>query len=141
MQALFLHKPTIFLATNYDEAMKKRTPSEVGIRITALREVIGLSQRRLAEKIAVPQSNIAYWERGASAPPGEIIPKLVETLGVSADELLGITSPKSKRVVAKGRLQQVFEAASHLPRRQQQKVAEFVEAFVNQHSNGHKQTA
>ena len=35
------------------------------------------------------------------------------------------------------RLQRVFESASKLPRRQQEKVAEFVEAFVAQHANEH----
>jgi hypothetical protein len=34
-----------------------------------------------------------------------------------------------------GKLHQVFEKASRLPRHQQNKVAEFVEAFVNQHAN------
>jgi hypothetical protein len=33
-------------------------------------------------------------------------------------------------------LQHVFEAASKLPRRQQEKVADFVGAFVAQHANG-----
>ncbi len=37
---------------------------------------------------------------------------------------------------AKGRLQLVFESAAKLPRRQQDKIAEFVEAFVAQHANG-----
>ena len=44
--------------------------------------------------------------------------------------------PKPKKQAAKGRLQLVFESASRLPRRQQEKVAEFVEAFVAQQTNG-----
>jgi len=55
------------------------------------------------------------------------------------DELLGVIPIKPKRTVAKGRLQQVFESASRLPRRQQQKIAEVVQALVSQSSNGHKQ--
>jgi hypothetical protein len=51
------------------------------------------------------------------------------------DALLGVTPPKPKRQAAKGRLQSVFEAASKLPRRQQEKVAEFVGAFVKQHAD------
>jgi len=57
------------------------------------------------------------------------------------DELLGVIPIKPKRTVAKGRLQQVFESASRLPRRQQQKIAEVVQALVSQSSNGHKQAA
>ncbi|MGA2871812.1 MAG: hypothetical protein ABSF34_21965, partial [Verrucomicrobiota bacterium] len=56
-------------------------------------------------------------------------------LGVSVDVLLGVTPTKPKRQAAKGRLQHVFEAASKLPRRQQEKVADFVGAFVAQHAN------
>jgi hypothetical protein len=51
------------------------------------------------------------------------------------DALLGVTPPKPKRQAAKGRLQLVFETASKLPRRQQQKIVEVVEALVAQHAN------
>jgi transcriptional regulator with XRE-family HTH domain len=110
--------------------MKKRVPSPVGARITALREAAGLTQRQLADQLGTPQSNLAYWEYGAHAPPGAVLPKLSETLGVSADELLGIKAPKPKKQAAKGRLQLVFEEASKLPRRQQEKVAEFLENYL-----------
>jgi len=61
-----------------------------------------------------------------------VLPKLAAALNVSADALLRLTPPKPKKQAAKGRLQLVFESASKLPRRQQEKVAEFVEAFVKQ---------
>ena len=65
-----------------------------------------------------------------------MLPKLAHALGVSVDELLGVTPPKPKKQAAKGRLQLVFESASKLPRRQQQKIAEVVEALVAQRVNG-----
>jgi len=132
MQELF--SPTVIFSPgrDYDAAMKRRAPSPVGARITALREAAGLTQRQLAEKIGVPQSNIAYWEFGAAAPPGAVLSDLAAALATSVDELLGHVQPKPKKQAAKGRLQLVFEAASKLPRRQQEKVAEFVEAFVKQ---------
>ena len=104
--------------------------SEVGQRLATLRQAQGLTQKQLAEKTGVSQQDIAYWERQAPAPRGEILPKLCSILNVSADELLGIAPPKLRRTAAIGRLQNVFEAASKLPRRQQEKVAEFIEAFV-----------
>ena len=61
--------------------------------------------------------------------------KMAQPLAVSVDELLGVAPPKPKKQAAKGRLQLVFEAASKLPRRQQDKIAEFVEAFVKQHAD------
>ncbi len=89
---------------------------------------------QLAEKVGVHHSSIAYWELSGTPPRGEVLPKMAETLGVSIDTFLGVTPPKPKRQAAKGRLQRVFENAAKLPRRQQDKVAEFVEAFVAQHA-------
>ena len=50
-------------------------------------------------------------------------------------------APKPKKQAAKGRLQLVFESAAGLPRRQQQKIAEVVEALVAQHGNGQSKPA
>jgi transcriptional regulator with XRE-family HTH domain len=129
MQELSLSKVNSAKSVCYDDGMKKNK-SEVGGRIMELRQGLGLTQRQLAEKLGVPQSNVAYWEAKAPAPPGEVLPSLAKVLLVSVDELLGVAPVRPKCLPAKGRLQQVFEQASKLPRRQQQKVAEFVEAFV-----------
>jgi len=48
---------------------------------------------------------------------------------VSADELLGVKTPKQSGPT--GKVRQVFEDVSRLPRKQQLKVVEFVEAFVD----------
>jgi len=133
MQELFSSKMPAVETLGYYEGMKTNR-SEVGGRIAELRQGLGLTQRQLAEKLGVPQSNVAYWEAKAPAPPGEVLPSLARVLGVSVDELLGVAPVRTKCVPAKGRLQVVFEEASKLPRRQQQKVAEFVEAFVEKKS-------
>jgi transcriptional regulator with XRE-family HTH domain len=106
-----------------------------GQHLAALREAAGLTQQQLAAKLGVPQSNIAFWERWDKPPRGDVLPTLADALGVSVDALLGVAPPKPKRQPAKGKLQQVFESASKLPRRQQQKIAEVVEALVAQHTN------
>lgn len=112
-----------------------------GQHLTALREAAGLTQIQLAAKLQLPQSNITYWERSDKPPRGEVLPRLADALGVTADELLGVTPPKPKRQPAKGKLHQVFESAAKLPRRQQQKIAEVVEALVAQHANGNSKPA
>jgi hypothetical protein len=56
-------------------------------------------------------------------------------LKVSVEHLFGKTIAKPRGGGPVGKLHQVFEKASRLPRHQQNKVAEFVEAFVNQHAN------
>jgi transcriptional regulator with XRE-family HTH domain len=94
-----------------------------------LREAAGLTQKQLADKLSVSVSNVGFWERWDKPPRGEIISKLAEALGISVDTLLGTTPPKS-RPVPKGRLHEAFQAATKLPRRQQQKIAEVVEALL-----------
>ena len=109
-------------------------------RLKALREAAGLSQRELAKQIGVIYSNVGYWESSGNLPRSDVLIPIAKALGVTVEELLG--EPKLRRAMAPGgKLRQVFEAASHLPRRQQQKVVEFVGAFVERQSNGHKQAA
>jgi transcriptional regulator with XRE-family HTH domain len=112
----------------------KSPRSEVGQRMSELRQVKGLTQKQLAEKIGVSQQDIAYWERQAPAPRGEVLPKLAEVLEVSIDELMGMRQPKRRNEAPKGRLNRVFEAAAKLPRRQQQKIVELLEPFVREHA-------
>jgi transcriptional regulator with XRE-family HTH domain len=99
-----------------------------------LRQAAGLTQMQLADKVGVSPSNIAFWELSGTPPRGEVLPKLAEALGVTIEVLLNVTPQKPKPKPAKGRLQRVFEEASRLPRRQQDKIAEFVEAFVRHHA-------
>jgi len=119
----------------------KHPRSDFGKRLAQVREQAGISQIELAQKIGVFQQTIALWERRANAVRSDTLTKLAQALGTSVDELLGVTPPKPKRLVARGRLQRVFEEASQLPRRQQQKIAEVVQALVAQHGNGHEQAA
>ena len=112
---------------------KNRPP--LARRLVELRQAAGLTQPELAARIGTNPSNIAFWELSGTAPRGEVLPALAKALGVSIDELLGVTPPKPKRTVAKGRLQKVFESAAKLPRRQQEKVLAVLEPFIAQHGN------
>jgi len=137
-QALSLPQSTLQEDVGYDAAMrtcqKNRPP--LSRHLTELRQSAGLTQMQLADKVGVHHSSIAFWELSGTPPRGEVLPKLAGALGVSIDILLNVTPPKPKKQAAKGRLQRVFENASMLPRRQQAKVAEFVEAFVAQQAKG-----
>ena len=135
MQAFSFQQSGDFPAADYDAAMRKKDRPPLGLRLTELRQAAGLTQIQLADKLGVHPSNIGFWELSGTPPRGEVLPKMANALGVSVDTLLGVTPTKPKRQAAKGRLQSVFEAASKLPRRQQEKVAEFVGAFVKQHAD------
>ncbi len=117
--------------------MKVDTP------ISPLRELrvrAGLQVRELARHLGIHHSNIVYWEKTGRVAKVELLPQLAEALGVTVEEVLG--QPKPKRApVAAGKLGQLFEAASRLPRKQQQKIVDFVEPFITTYEREHEQTA
>jgi len=111
---------------------KERPP--FGERIHALREQAGLSQQQLAERLGLTQRAYAYWERNPVALRPDQLTKLAATLGVTMEVLLGDPGAKRRGTGPAGKMRQLFEAASRLPRSQQQKVAAVLEPFVAQHA-------
>jgi transcriptional regulator with XRE-family HTH domain len=121
MQAVF---PSPF----YDADMAKTAS-----RLRALREAAGLSQRELARVLELDSSIISFWEKTGKIPRSEVLLPIAKALGVTVEDLLGETENKRTRPVAGGKLGQIFERASKLPRRQQQKIVELIEPFVDRH--------
>jgi transcriptional regulator with XRE-family HTH domain len=98
-----------------------------------LREAAGLSVRELARQIGESATNVSYWERSGQLPRSNVLTPMAKALGVSVEVLLG--EPAPRRVVKPGgKAGVVFEAVAKLPRRQQQKILDVVEALVAQHS-------
>jgi len=129
--------PVTFSSGSYDGHMQTGRPSseprtEFGQRLHAAREALGLSQAQVAEQMGITQKAYAVWERYPVALRPDQIEKVAGILNVSVEHLFGKTASKSRGTGPAGKLRQVFEKASQLPRHQQNKVAEFVEAFVNQ---------
>ncbi len=58
-----------------------------GKRIAALRKEAGLSQEKLAERLAVSRSLIAQWESGAVRPDRRSIEAMAGLFGVSAESV------------------------------------------------------
>lgn len=130
MQAIQL----TFEGSPYNPGMKTGRPSklprtEFGARLHAAREAAGLSQAQVAHKLGITQAAYAFWERRNVALRAEQIEQVAAILGVPPEQLFtAATKPRGSGPA--GKLRQVFERASKLPRHQQAKVAEFVEAFV-----------
>jgi transcriptional regulator with XRE-family HTH domain len=98
-----------------------------------LRVNAGLSQEDLAQRIGVPQQTIAFWEQSDKPPRSEVLLDLGNALGVRVETLLNEKAVVKRNGGPKGKLRKIFEETSNLPRRQQDKIAEFVSAFVNQY--------
>jgi transcriptional regulator with XRE-family HTH domain len=142
MQGFFITPNLPFQNPVYDELMhpggrpSRKPRSTLGQRLAQARERAGISQAELAKLLNTSQPAIAYWERSAVNLRSDVIAKLSQILGVSADELLGTRPPRSVASKPIGKARKLFDEVSKLPRRQQEKIAELVKMFVSQYSNG-----
>jgi len=106
-----------------------------GRHLAALRKNAGLSQQQLAAFAGVSQSNIAFWERSAKPPRGEVIPALAKALSVSTEDLLSIngsTGARGRHPGPPSRYEKFGERLAELPRRQQAKILDVAEAMLAQ---------
>jgi transcriptional regulator with XRE-family HTH domain len=125
------------ISTNagYSSDMKTGRPSErqrppFGQRLYELREAAGLTQAQVAAKLGISHRAYAFWEREPTAVRAEQLATLADLFGVTADFLVGRQPSKQRGSGPTGKMRQLFEAASNLPRRQQQKLVGQVEDFL-----------
>jgi len=121
--------------TPYDRGMQRGRPSQrprcpFGDRLYSARIALGLSQAQVAEKLGITQTAYADWERYHVALRPDQVEKLTNILKVSVDHLYGNGKEKRQGGGPVGKARRAFEAVSRLPKRQQQKIVEVVEAFV-----------
>ena len=57
-------------------------------KIKQLRIANGMTQEELAEKLHVVRQTVSKWEKGISLPDAEMLERLADLFGVTADELL-----------------------------------------------------
>jgi transcriptional regulator with XRE-family HTH domain len=111
----------------------KKTRPRRGAHLIALRTVAGLTQAELASAVGETQQNVAYWEQSEYPPRADVVPRLAKALGVRVEDVLDLeTTSPVRRPGPVGRAQKAFEKVARLPRRQQDKIIEMVEAFVAQ---------
>nr|WP_294915094.1 helix-turn-helix transcriptional regulator [uncultured Neokomagataea sp.] len=61
---------------------------DLGRRIRLLREMAGLSQLQLAQKVGISRSAVAFWETGRAGHVGKHLGQLANVLGVEPEVLL-----------------------------------------------------
>ena len=131
--------PTMPAVARTASSAKGPRPSQ-GARLLKFRQASGLTQIELGKAIGVPHSNIAHWEWSEKPPRGEVLPQLAQALNVSLEELVG-SGTGARRTADKrpgpiGEMQKTFEAARKLPRKQQRKIIEVVNALVREFGRG-----
>lgn len=136
MQAPTFPQILIFQNPPYNGGMSAKIHSQkgerstVGERIALARKRKGMTQKELAEIMGVTQQSIASWERSIPSIGSNVLIQLTTILGVSADELLGLSDLTTKDSV-NGRAWKVFASVSKLSRTEKQKVLDVVEGFLS----------
>ena len=103
----------------------------LGDRLSRLRRAKGWNQRELGRRAGLRGSLISKLERGSITPRVDILPRLSEVLGVSADYLLtGRSWGETQRDY---RLRDRVEALELLPEPQRNHLVEFLDALVSAH--------
>jgi len=127
----------MILAEPYTDGMKTGRPAKTlrsafGARLHAMREEAGLSQQHVAAQLGISQPAYASWERrNVAIQPGQLT-TLADILGVSVEELVYDSKRTTRRGGPAGKARQVFEEVSGMPRTQQKKILDVVEALVAQ---------
>ena len=66
------------------------------IRIEDRRKQMNLTQEQLAQRLELDRSTVVKWETGKSFPRPDMLVKLTEVFGCTADELLGLERKAEK---------------------------------------------
>lgn len=103
----------------------------LGDRLSRLRRAKGWNQTELGKRMGVRGSHISKLERGSVIPRADILPRLSEVLGVSADYLL--TGRSFGDMQRDYRLRDRMELLETLPEPQRNHLIEFLDALVAAH--------
>lgn len=107
----------------------KKTES-FGARLARLRKDKGFTQTELGEAIGVTQRVISYYERETQKPASKLLPQIAKVLGVSTDELLGVTPVKSDARTRDARLLRKFKEVEQLPASDRKAIMQVIDAMV-----------
>lgn len=91
----------------------------LGQRISLLRRQAGMSQAALAARLGISPSAVGMYEQGRREPSVELLIRLSELFGVTADYLLTgrITDPRDLQMVETLLEERLKEAQHHLKHR------------------------
>lgn len=110
---------------------------QLGQRIVERRKALGMNQTQLADLFGISQQTMAKHENGTLRVAISMLPTLSEALGMSIEELIGVSAKKIAKPAAKKRgptprIQQQLEAVSALPRAKQRMVSQVLDSMLAQ---------
>lgn len=107
----------------------------LGARVAQARKDADLTQVQLAERLGIPQPQLASYEVGRRRVPVSLLPRLARALTTSIEALIGENEAPaaSSRRGPVSRLQQQVDAISQLPKAKQKFVVEMLDTVLAQH--------
>jgi len=123
----------VFAVARGKAAAEKPAPDaqeSIGQRLARLRRERGLTQVEIAERLGVAQPVVSDYERGELRLHGELIIKLTQILGVSAEDILGLAKPRPNGTIKNRRLLRRLQEIERLPKRDQQALMRTIDRFL-----------
>lgn len=102
----------------------------VGRRIKQAREVKGLTQEQLAEKVSLSASHMSVIERGIKPPKLETFVEIANVLEIDANSILTDVLSVSNKIVSS----QVSARLSALPPAKQKKILRVLDTLIQETS-------
>jgi transcriptional regulator with XRE-family HTH domain len=103
----------------------------IGQRIKQAREIIGLTQEQLAEKVNLSTSHMSVIERGVKPPKLETFVEIVNVLKVDANSILADVLSVSNEIVSS----QLSIRLSALSATQQKKILRIMDTLIQETSD------
>lgn len=110
--------------------IKREASVGFGERLAALRRAAGITQTALAAELGVSQRMMAYYEGSTAHAPGDLLPHLAKTLGVSVDTLLGTETLKRRTKATDTRLTRRLQLLEKLEPTEKRQVMQLIDAFI-----------
>ena len=116
------------------KAQEVKKPTSSGARLAAFRKTAGLSQVQLAAMIGIPQRTLSFYETNAENIPSGLLAALSQALGISVQDILGISDDTNAKRGPKSKIERQLDAVKQLPRGEQQFVSKLLDNILKKTS-------
>jgi transcriptional regulator with XRE-family HTH domain len=113
-------------------AIDKTYYRQLGQRIAERRKAIGITQVELAAHLGIAQQTMAHYEGGSLRIAVALLEPLSTSLGMSFEELIGVTTKRNSKRGPASTLEKQLEQISQLPRAKQKFVMDMLNTVIQQ---------
>ena len=100
-----------------------------GDRLARIRRERGFTQTEIGEKLNISQAMVSAYERGEVRLHAEIIASFAKALGVTADDIIGLSAVEHEPRASRKLLRRV-EQIEKLPKRKQDVLVHTIDTFL-----------